>query len=714
MSFSFDPSPTEGYCNSGCWFMVCCIGGVRAGRNRIKRFKEKPMKRPISPSQIGRFLLGAFLLCILLASQAQANYTISNTLPYRSSYEVWTNGAPFFAGDFLNTNHGWFAEETNALVISTNFANYVGTYEGILPAWIGVGGITNFVGTNHQFVVELNSTATNKFTVATNAPQNISYIKRTYVDMMLKPRRWTLDDPPAVTGEVQMASYFDSNGVVWAWCKTSSVDKVWMITDSGEISTNEWIRFTVTLAYDQGLSTKRAFQMQVNGRALSTTKGQTVPTLGQPGSGGTWLWQTDTLRRYISSITLQGTGHFDDMMVMTNVPFFGIQHSIAVSGTNVVVDNSSLAGTRMVQVVDGNNKTFNVADATGYDVTNVVQDGTSTGTGPGAYIFNNVTTNHTMLIESKPEMRTLVVTTPMGNPTPSGTNVYLYNTTVLAGISGSPIAYGATTQFVCTGWARSVSGTPVGSGSSTSMSFKITGNSVAATTTVAWTWGTQHKLTVYTNQDFTGAGTIVNYASKSWFFTNETVTLEAVTNYGSTFTGWSGADTNYAIVSSNLLMFTNMTSPRIVTANFTGGPPPAPAKTTHGTPISWLRTHYPFDPDPDEIVDLKDTDLDGLFTWEEFIAGTDPTNAVSVFEVRLSGIQDGSNFVMFFGGLTNTIDSLVLPFGIYRATNLLDAMPFTLLTNRIPRSSTGTNWFWQTSPAGARYFYRPVATNSAD
>lgn len=691
---------------------------VFVGCEPVPRFKEEPMKQPFfrfGPASGAGIV--AILLCLHSIASAQIMYNpTSNSIPYRTSYEGWTYTndfyAAFFAGDFLSSNHGWYAEETNALVISTNFANYVGTYEGVRPAWIGAGGTTNFVGSNHNFVVELNSTATNRFTVP-----NITSTKRTYVDMLLKPRRWTLDDPPSVTSGVQMASFFDSNGVVWAWSRTNNAanPKLWVMTDSGEISTNEWIRFTVTMVYDGILATRRGFQIQINGRALSSPYGKVNPidTFQNANVGGTWL-RLATDGTIISSVTLQGTGHFDDMMVTTNTPFFGIQHSIAVSGTNVMVDGSGLSGTRMVQVVQGNNKTFNVADATGYDVTNVVQDGISTGTGPGAYVFSNVTNNHTMLIESKPEMRTLVVTTPMGNPTPSGTNIYLYNTTVLAGISGSPIAHGATTQFVCTGWARSVSGTPVGSGSSTSMSFKITGNSVAATTTVAWTWGTQHKLTVYTNQDFTGAGTIVNYASKSWFFTNETVTLEAVTNYGSIFTGWSGADTNYAIVSSNLLMFTNMTAPRVVTANFTGGTPPAPAKTTRGTPISWLRTHYPFDPDPDETVDLKDTDGDGLVTWEEFIAGTDPTNAASVFEVRLSGIQDGSNFVMFFGGLTNTIDSLVLPFGIYRATNLLDAMPFTLLTNRIPRSSTGTNWFWQTSPAGVRYFYRPVATNSAD
>ena len=129
--------------------------------------------------------------------------------------------------------------------------------------------------------------------------------------------------------------------------------------------------------------------------------------------------------------------------------------------------------------------------------------------------------------------------------------------------------------------------------------------------------------------------------------------------------------------------------------------------TAHGTPRAWLDrfglANY-------ENDDLLDQDEDGLFTWQEYIAGTDPTNRASVFAVLDIGTMSGSNCVTFYG----TTNGVTLPFSIYRSTNLLDSPAWQLYSTQ-PRDPSGTNVWWDTDPPveGTPVFYRPVATNAA-
>ncbi|BDS05545.1 hypothetical protein NT6N_05850 [Oceaniferula spumae] len=58
------------------------------------------------------------------------------------------------------------------------------------------------------------------------------------------------------------------------------------------------------------------------------------------------------------------------------------------------------------------------------------------------------------------------------------------------------------------------------------------------------------------------------------------------------------------------------------------------AVTTKGTPHSWLDGHE-LDNDY-EVNDLDDIDNDGMPTWQEFIAGTDPTASNSIVRVEVS------------------------------------------------------------------------------
>jgi len=51
----------------------------------------------------------------------------------------------------------------------------------------------------------------------------------------------------------------------------------------------------------------------------------------------------------------------------------------------------------------------------------------------------------------------------------------------------------------------------------------------------------------------------------------------------------------------------------------------------HGAPVAWLQS-FGFAGDPVE-AELTDSDRDGHATWEEYLAGTDPTNANSVLQI---------------------------------------------------------------------------------
>ncbi|MCB1129676.1 MAG: sulfatase-like hydrolase/transferase [Verrucomicrobiae bacterium] len=67
--------------------------------------------------------------------------------------------------------------------------------------------------------------------------------------------------------------------------------------------------------------------------------------------------------------------------------------------------------------------------------------------------------------------------------------------------------------------------------------------------------------------------------------------------------------------------------------------------TAQGTPYDWLEGHGIDGGDP-EAADLIDHDKDGALAWEEYLAGTDPTDPGSVFRASSTVSEDGGNLVL--------------------------------------------------------------------
>ena len=124
--------------------------------------------------------------------------------------------------------------------------------------------------------------------------------------------------------------------------------------------------------------------------------------------------------------------------------------------------------------------------------------------------------------------------------------------------------------------------------------------------------------------------------------------------------------------------------------------------------IAWMRDHYPGTNDYSNAA-ASDTDGDGITAEGEFNVGTDPTNMASVFAIIETGRTGASNSVTWYG----TSNNVSTPFAIYRATNLLDEVPWGFVTNvnRDPMG-TGINQWWDEAPLlNVPSFYRVVAPN---
>jgi uncharacterized repeat protein (TIGR01451 family) len=86
--------------------------------------------------------------------------------------------------------------------------------------------------------------------------------------------------------------------------------------------------------------------------------------------------------------------------------------------------------------------------------------------------------------------------------------------------------------------------------------------------------------------------------------------------------------------------------------------------TVLGTPLWWLDMHGLTNAPPNE-EELLDRDGDGMAAWEEWIAGTNPRDILSVLKLGVAASAPGSGAVIFWDSVSGRV------YRLYASTNLL-------------------------------------------
>lgn len=130
-----------------------------------------------------------------------------------------------------------------------------------------------------------------------------------------------------------------------------------------------------------------------------------------------------------------------------------------------------------------------------------------------------------------------------------------------------------------------------------------------------------------------------------------------------------------------------------------------PRYTPLGTSVQWLLDRRMGPTSDYTAIELADPDVDGLATWQEYMAGTEPTNWASVYRILDVQSYALSNVVWWFGTTNSGCTNL---FGMEARTNLLDGGWNGCGTN-LNRSASGTNmWADIDPPTNTPVFYRPI------
>ncbi|MEI8196673.1 MAG: hypothetical protein WCI73_12245 [Phycisphaerae bacterium] len=207
-------------------------------------------------------------------------------------------------------------------------------------------------------------------------------------------------------------------------------------------------------------------------------------------------------------------------------------------------------------------------------------------------------------------------------------------------------------------------------------------NATSATATV--TMPAQAVSLTATYVDITYALTVTSGSNSGPYTNGQQVAIEAGAIGGKTFVQWTG-DTAYLADSNSSSTTVTMPAQTVsLTATYKDA---APQSTTNGTPYSWLDQYGLTNYVTDAVLDQ---DNDGLLTWQEYIAGTDPTNSASC----LKAAQTTRNIITWIAQ-SNRI------YSVYWSTNLVKGFANLQDNITLPQSS-----YTNTTPDGRVNLYQ--------
>ena len=116
-----------------------------------------------------------------------------------------------------------------------------------------------------------------------------------------------------------------------------------------------------------------------------------------------------------------------------------------------------------------------------------------------------------------------------------------------------------------------------------------------------------------------------------------------------------------------------------------------------GTFSNWLQQYsLPTDGSADSL----DADGDGMVNWQEWLAGTEPNNPLSVLKVFGPVFSSSSGITITWSSVANRI------YTVQRGTALAAPLPFSILQNNLAGQSGSTSFTDTTATNGGPYFYR--------
>lgn len=125
----------------------------------------------------------------------------------------------------------------------------------------------------------------------------------------------------------------------------------------------------------------------------------------------------------------------------------------------------------------------------------------------------------------------------------------------------------------------------------------------------------------------------------------------------------------------------------------------APTLAAKGTPYWWLAFHKLTNA-AWNVEETRDTDGDGSAAWEEYVAGTDPTNIASVFEITDVLPTPGAKAALRWTSVTNKL------YAVHSTTNLPGV--FHSVISNISATAPVNTWT-SSLPIPERIFYRVEA-----
>ena len=313
----------------------------------------------------------------------------TNPVPYAEDFEGYTNGQVIA----VDGTDGWYADDGDALMAVDT--NYSGDFYLPLP------------DSDHTRVLELKSNATNLVESSTSTPEVV------WVDTVLKPTVYdTSDTGPAIPADAQVALYVNTNNHVMLWHRMmvlSPGDRTnrWTEITDATIESGAWARVSMRMDYTHNLlGGGRYFELYVDGVAVTSDVAvvgvdedtpQTIPA--SLTYGGTWFGQADYSKTHISSLGLNGTGFFDDLVVTNAKPANlteYVPNSYTVTAT-VVTGDGTIAPSGAVVVVQGNDQAFTMSPAAGSAIDSVSVNGGDAGS-VSYYEFTDVQSNQTIMV----------------------------------------------------------------------------------------------------------------------------------------------------------------------------------------------------------------------------------------------------------------------------------------------------------------------------